>query len=294
MSKNKTDHHVTYTFENDDHPIVIEWFGKKLLELQDVVKLRLGQDGCRQDKFRVESFGNGTMVKLTFITNFLGDEQLYTSLMGYINHLIGVASQYVEIKTYFECNDTRRNRFALFNDFGLMIKRNAPLEVRNIGNAAYNIGNGVNGVWVAGEPNTVRKVVGRIRYLLRTGNQNVRFGYDKFVEAVKPFLGKDTAVYVTCKDAVWGEVIHDNGYSAASWHDPFIGGYAELIEAGKVPDVFDLVSAKDNYFDFPAFMAVILERVDQLRKEYPRHVGWVNIPNEFIQSVLKEITDVES
>ncbi|ABY63243.1 hypothetical protein ST201phi2-1p419 [Pseudomonas phage 201phi2-1] len=294
MSKNKTFHSVTYTFENDDHPIVIEWFGKKMLELQQIVKVHLADNTIRQDKFKVEFFGNGTMVKLTFITNFLGDEQLYTSLMGYVNHLIGVASQYVEIKTYFECNDTRRNRFALFNDFGLMIKRNAPLEVRSVGNVAYNIGNDVNGVWVAGEPNLVRKVVGRIRYLLRSGNKNVRFGYDKFIKEVKLFLGKDAAVYVTREGAGWGEVIHDDGYSAASWQDPFLSGYVELIEAGKAPDVFDLVGAKDNYFDFPAFMAVILERVEQLRQEKPRQGGWVNIPNEFIQSVLKEITDVES
>lgn len=290
MSTNKTFHHVWVTFDNDDHPVVIEWFNRRLIEAVNHIKTELKLRTLRDDKINVEVHGDGVAYRFTFITNFLGDAALYANIMTHINQLIDQAEQYVGIKVHFDNVDVRKNRFTITKDLGLMINSTAPIEVRDVGLAAKTL-QGIRDIWVAGEPNACRKLVGKIRYYLRYCNQ-YKEGYEVFEEQIRRGIGKDVAIYVrTDDDQLFGRVIHDSSYDVFDLQAPIWESFKQLTDAGKVPDIFNFSKSYGNNYDFMAFMTYMLEIVDNRRISFKGFGGSEVIPYEFISSALEEVSE---
>lgn len=294
MSKNKTFHHVYLTFENDEHPVIAEWFASKISGAFKVAQVGLQDGGLRDDKLVIESFGGGTMLKLSFITDFLGDQQLYTSFMGHVLKLIEFASKYVEIKMHFESSDTRRNRFMLTTDLGLLINGDAPIELRAIGKSAKLLDASIVDMWVAGEPNACRKEVGRIRRMIREGN-NYRHGLEWFIEKVRTYMPKDIALFIRTVDQPCGQVVYGSrAYDNIDYCDVHHVVYLDAVKAGKVPDVFNLLPSKDWNFDFIAFMVTMLEVIDNRREVFKTYGGAEVVPYEYIRTTMEDIIDHEA
>lgn len=294
MSKNKTFHHVYLTFENDEHPLVAEWFASKVSEAFKVVQVGLQDGELRDDKLVIESFGASTMLKFSFITNFLGDQQLYTSFMGHVLKLIEFASKYVEIKMHFESSKTRRNRFMLTQDLGLLINGEAPIELRGVGKSAKLLDKSIVDMWVAGEPNACRKEVGRIRRMIREENNHIR-GLEWFVEKVRIYMPKDVALFIRTVDQPCGQVVYSGrAYDNSNYRDEQHVFYLDAVKAGKVPDVFNLLPSKDWNFDFIAFMVTMLDVVDNRREMFKTYGGAEVVPYEFIRITLEDIIDRET
>lgn len=290
MSVNKTYHRVWLTFEDDEHPVVIEWFNRRLMESVEQIKKELKVRELRDDKFMVDVQGAGTTYRLTFITNFLGDMALYTAIMTHINALINLAAKYVEVKMHFDNCDVRKNRFVLTRDLGLMINSAAPIELRDVGEIS-KLFPGVRDIWVAGEPNACRKLVGRIRHWMRYCNQ-YREGFETFDHQIRKGLGKDVAIYIRTDDAPLGRVIHADGYDALEMQAPHFNEYMAMVRLGKVPDIFNFQAAFDSNYDFYAFMEYMLETVDNRRLTYTGMGGYEVVPYEFIKLALVEVADV--
>lgn len=293
MSKNKTFHHVYLTFENDEHPVIAEWFASKMSEAFKHIQAGLAASNLRDDKFKIESFGDGTMLKFSFVTNFLGDQQLYTSFMGHVLKLIEFASKYVEIKMHFESSDTRRNRFLLTQDLGLLINGEAPIELRCVGKVVKLLDPEIIDVWVAGEPNATRKAVGDIRRMLREYN-HYKLGLDWFVRNLESSLGKDVAVYIRKTGDLIGQVVHRRGYGHTNYSAEQHVVYLDAVKAGNVPDVFNLLPSKDWNFDFIAFMVTMMDIVDNRREVFKTYGGAEIVPYEFIRTTLEDIIDREA
>lgn len=294
MSKNKTFHHVYLTFENDEHPLVAEWFASKVNDAFKHARAGLAAGGLRNHTFDIETFGANTMLKLSFVTNFLGDQQLYTSFMGHVLKLIEFASKYVEIKMHFESSDTRRNRFMLTHDLGLLINGEAPIELRGVGKSAKLLDASIVDMWVAGEPNACRKEVGRIRRMIREENNHIR-GLEWFVENVRIYMPKDVALFIRTVDQPCGQVVHaDRTYSVSSYSDEQHVVYLDAVKAGNVPDVFNLLPSKDWNFDFIAFMVTMMDIVDNRREMFNTYGGAEIVPYEFIRTTLEDIIDREA
>lgn len=293
MAKNKTFHHVYLTFENDEHPVVVDWLATKLEQCGLSIRVALDLARLRKDKLTQEMHGGGTMIKLSFITNFLGDQQLYTAYMGEILKLIDQASKYVEIKMHFEESDVRRNRFMLTRDLGLLINGSTPIEMRCVGKVVKLLDPTINDVWVAGEPNATRKAVGDISRMLREYNHHI-LGFDWFVRNLESSLSKDVAVYIRKVDDTIGQVVHARGYDQVDYKDERHLTYLDAVKAGKVPDVFNLQKSKDWNFDFIAFMVTMLEAIDDRRQAFKTYGGADVVPYEYIRTTMEDIIDHEA
>ena len=290
MTARKNYHHLYLTFDNDSHPIIIEWFNRRLVEMVNLVKDELKIRGLRMDKLDFEVQGDGTAYRLSYITNFLGDSALYAETITHLAKLIDKASPYVGIRMHWDSSDVRKNRFAITKDQGLMINSTAPIEVREVGTIA-KILDGVHDIWVAGEPNACRKLVGRIRYYLRQGRQSNR-SYDAFEKHSRAGIGKDVAIYVrTTDEQLFGRVIHDSSYDVVKLQEPLWEDFKMLVDAGKVPDIFNFGAAYSNNYDFIAFMHYILDSVDTRRLALKGFGGSGIIPYEFITSQLEEVSE---
>lgn len=293
MSKNKTYHHVYFTFEEDGHPLIAEWFAGKISEAIRMIKPQLKLAELRDDAVEVEYHGQNTMIKLTLRTNYLGDQQVYTALMGYLLQCINTAKRYVEIKMHFECTDVRKNRMAITTDQGLMINGSSPIELRGVGNVVKALRDDVIDIWVAGEPNAAREEVGRIRQLLRYEN-GYKNGLDWFIDKIRFYMPKDVAMYIRTKDQPLGMVIHGRAYDYNRWNNELDQTYMEAVKEGLVPDIFNLKASNNWYFDFIAFMEVMLDTVDNYRAAKPGRGGSELVPYEFIQHVLSEVMEKEA
>ncbi len=294
MSKNKQTHAVHFFFANNDHPVIVEWFNNKLNKIVESISVELMGSYLRPDAVKVETNQDRTVVKLSFITNFLGNQQLYTSLMGYILSLIDKASPYVEIKMYFECTDKRYNRFGITSDMGLMINGHRPIELRDVGTVAKLLSKEVVDIWVAGEPNACRKEVGRIRHLIRTEN-NHRRGLADIIDELRMYMSKDVALYIRTTDAPLGMVIHcDRLYENINWCDEGQERYIKAVVDKQVPDIYGIEESNDWNFDFSAFMEVMLDLIDARRECFQGYGGHEVVPFEYISGVMADIVDNES
>lgn len=285
MAKNKTFHHVYFIIEEKDHPIIVDWFHSKLVETMNIIRAAVVESGLRSDSVTMETFRSGSMFKLTFHTNFLGDQMLYSSMMGYISRLIDMASKYVDIKMEFESTDVRKNRLVLTADQGLLINGAAPIEMRDVGLIAQQLDKKIIDMWVAGEPNATRKEVGRIRQMLRYEN-GYKKGLEWFIAEIKTYMPKNVALYIRTVDSPLGQVVHCNrayGYSELSHESHMV--YLKDVESGKVPDIFNLKESHNLNFDFIAFMASMLDVVDARREKFKGFGGYEIVPSENEQAV---------
>lgn len=292
MSTNKTYHHVYLTFA-EDHPLISDWFGARLKDMWVNVRVALRSSGLHLDAVRVETLSRKGTFKITFQTNYLGDQLVYTTCMGYVLTLIDMAKRYVEIKLNFDNNDVRKGRFNISSDYGLMINGKSPIEMRFVGDIVRLMDEQIVDIWVTGEPNATRKEVGRIRNYLRYEN-GYEGGLDKFIESIRTHMSKDVVLYIRTKDQGFGMVVHGLAYDHIPWNNGDMKVYFTAVQEGKVPDIFNLRESYNYNFDFIAFMEMMLNHIDRLRKEKPGMGGFEIVPSEYIQKVLQQVMEVEA